>query len=319
MPAGIARVSAVFRRVTPVFRSTLRGVSLSIDELRAFVVSADLGSVGRAARALGVTQSALSKRIKNLEATAGTPVLERTAAGVRPSAAGRSVLEDARRLLAHADALESRLLAHAQIEAPVRLAVSPALADQVLPAAIATRDVSQGELPIELLVANSPEVRRAVEEGRVDIGVAAADVGEDLGAGAQLLGEDELVVVMPSGDEWASLAAVPVEALVSRRLILREPSAHLRQLLERAVGAVGATLAPPVLEVGSPAAVKAAVRASRAPGVLSKHAVGPLDDDIVVRSIAGIDARRRFWVLLAPGAAPAAALIAEGLVERPIT
>lgn len=294
-------------------------MSLSIDELRAFVVSADLGSVGRAARALGVTQSALSKRIKSLEATAGTPVLERTAAGVRVSPAGRAVLDDARRLLAGADALEARLLARAQVEAPVRLAVSPALADQVVPAAIATRDVGQGELPIELLVANSPEVRRAIEEGRVDIGVAAADVDDELGAGARLLGEDELVVVVPTADPWADLVAVPVDALVARRLVLREPSAHLRELLERAVAAVGLQLAPPVLEVGSPAAVKAAVRASGAPGVLSKHAVSALDDGIVARPISGIDVRRRFWVLLAPGAAPAAAVIADGLLARPIT
>lgn len=312
----------MFRRcfggVSNVLPSTLRPVSLSIDELRAFVVSADLGSVGRAARALGVTQSALSKRIKSLETTAGTPVLERTAAGVRVSPAGRAVLDDARRLLEQADALESRLLAHGRVEAPVRLAVSPALADQVVPAAIATRDVGQGELPIELLVANSPEVRRAVEEGRVDLGVAAADYAERLGSGAQLLGEDELVVAVPADDRWARLDAVSVEELVARRLVLREPSAHLRDLLERAVSDVGLTLAPPVLEVGSPAAAKAAVRASGAPAVLSKHAVSSLDDGIVARPIVGIDVRRRFWVLLAPGAAPAASLIAEGLLARPI-
>lgn len=295
------------------------GVALSIDELRAFVVSVDLGSVGRAARALGVTQSALSKRIKSLETTAGTAVLERTASGVRPSPAGHAVLEDARRLLAAADGLEARLLSHAEAAAPVRVAVSPALAEQVVPAAMSTRDSSEGELPIELLVANSGEVRRAVEEGRVDIGVAAADVGEELGAGARLLGEDELVVAMPSGDEWARVSAVPVAALAARRLILRGPTSHARQLLEREVAAAGHALAPPVLEVGSPAAVKAAVRASRAPGVLSKHAVGALDEGITVRPISGIDARRRFWVLLAPGAPPAAVRIAEGLASQPIT
>lgn len=293
-------------------------MALSIDELRAFVVAVDLGSVGRAARAVGVTQSALSKRIKSLETTAGTELLERTATGVRPSPSGRAVLEDARRLLAQADALESRLLSHANAVPPVRIAASPALAEQVVPAAIATRDESLGELPIEMLVANSGEVRRAVAEGRVDVGVAAADIDEELGTDTWLLGDDELVVAVPDGDPWAAFDAVPVEELVARRLVLRGPASHARQVLERAVAAAGHALAAPILEVGSPAAVKAAVRASRAPGVLSKHAVGALDDGIAVRPIAGIDARRRFWVLLAPGASPAAALIAEGLAARQI-
>jgi DNA-binding transcriptional LysR family regulator len=294
-------------------------VALSIDELRAFVVAVDLGSVGRAARALGVTQSALSKRIKSLELSAGTPVLERTATGVRPSAAGLGVLDDARRLLAQADALEAKLAAQSKISAPVRIAASPALAERVVPAAIATLEVGQVGLPIELLVANSTEVRRAVDEGRVDIGVAAVDLREEPGVGARLLGDDELVVAMPADDEWAQLDAVPVELLAERRLVLRDPASNARQLLERALGSVGLMLAPPVLEVGSPAAVKAAVRAARAPGVLSKHAVGPIDEGLAVRPISGADVRRRFWVLLAPGAAPAAAGIVDGLVAHPIS
>lgn len=291
-------------------------MALSIDELRAFVVAVDLGSVGRAARALGVTQSALSKRIKSLELSAGTPVLERTATGVRPSAAGLGVLEDARRLLAQADALEAKLAAQSKVSAPIRIAASPALAERVVPAAIATLEVGQAGLPIELLVANSAEVRRAVDEGRVDIGVAAVDLREEPGVGARLLGDDELVVAMPAEDPWAQLEAVPVELLAERRLVLRDPASNARQLLERAVGGVGLMLAAPVLEVGSPAAVKAAVRAARAPGVLSKHAVGALDEGIAVRPISGADVRRRFWVLVAPGAAPAAAGIADGLVAH---
>ena len=42
-----------------------------IAELRAFCAAADLGSLGRAARLLGVSQPALSKRLRTLEALAG--------------------------------------------------------------------------------------------------------------------------------------------------------------------------------------------------------------------------------------------------------
>jgi DNA-binding transcriptional LysR family regulator len=293
-------------------------VALSIEELRAFVASVDLGSVGRAAQALGVTQSALSKRIKSLELAAGSALLERTSTGVRPSAEGRAILEETRRLLAQADALELRMLARASAPRPVRIAASPALAEGVVPAAIATLEVGQSGLPIELLVANSSEVRRAVEEGRVDIGVAAMDYHADPGPAARLLGEDELVAAVPAGDPWADLPEVTLEQLSGRRLVLRDPASNARQLLEREVTKAGFELAPPILEVGNPAAVKAAVRAAKAPGVLSKYAIGARDEGIVARPIVGGDLRRRFWVLLAPGAAPGAAAVASGLLARPL-
>ena len=52
--------------------------SPDIAELRAFCVAVDLGSLGRAARLLHLTQPALSKRLRTLEALAGATLLERS-------------------------------------------------------------------------------------------------------------------------------------------------------------------------------------------------------------------------------------------------
>ena len=51
-------------------RTLVRSPELS--ELRAFCAAVDLGSIGRAARLIQVSQPALSKRLKTLEAIAGT-------------------------------------------------------------------------------------------------------------------------------------------------------------------------------------------------------------------------------------------------------
>ncbi len=52
--------------------------SPDIVELRAFCAAADLGSLGRAARLLRVSQPALSKRLRTLETLAGAQLLDRS-------------------------------------------------------------------------------------------------------------------------------------------------------------------------------------------------------------------------------------------------
>src|SRR6266496_1802569 len=85
-------------------RRSIRGPEVA--ELRAFCAAVDLGTLGRAAVSLGVSQPGLSKRLRALESAAGTKLLERSRSGVRPTAAGRRLYPEARRLLEQADVVE---------------------------------------------------------------------------------------------------------------------------------------------------------------------------------------------------------------------
>lgn len=294
------------------------GMAISVADLRAFLASVDLGSVGRAASALGVTQSAVSKRVKSLETAAGAELLARSASGVTLTHAGELMVTDARRALAEMDVLERRLATLGGTVAPVRLASSPAMAEIVVPAAIAMLGVEDGPLPVELLVANSSVVRQLVAEGRADVGIAAADQAEELHPAGRPLLDDELVAVIPPGDPWLALDVIPASELVSRRLILRDPASHARRTLEAAVTAAGLTLADPLLEVGNPGAVKAGVRARNVPGILSIHAVDPDHDLLEVRPLEGLNTARRVWVLLAEGAGDGPRRVAERLLAAAV-
>ena len=82
--------------------------SRSRDRRTACLLSAvDLGTLGKAAVSLKISQPALSKRLRALEAAAGTKLLERSRRGVVPTAAGRRLYPEARRLLHQADVVES--------------------------------------------------------------------------------------------------------------------------------------------------------------------------------------------------------------------
>jgi DNA-binding transcriptional LysR family regulator len=70
---------------------------------RAFVVLAEELHFGRAARRLSITQSPLSRLITGLERDIGTPLFTRSHHGVRLTAAGQSLLDDARHIIEHVD------------------------------------------------------------------------------------------------------------------------------------------------------------------------------------------------------------------------
>src|ERR671928_2215212 len=67
-----------------------------LNELRGFCVAADLGSLGRAAVRLHVSQPSLSKRLASLEVKVGARLLDRSAHGVSLTPAGRRLYRDAR-------------------------------------------------------------------------------------------------------------------------------------------------------------------------------------------------------------------------------
>src|SRR5258708_11308399 len=83
--------------------------SAEVAELRAFCAAVDLGSLGRAARLLRVSQPALSKRLRTLEAISGARLLDRSPRGVTPTPAGARLDVEARKLLVHAETVDERM------------------------------------------------------------------------------------------------------------------------------------------------------------------------------------------------------------------
>ena len=106
----------------PAARRPIRTPELA--EVRAFCMAADLGTLGRAAVALQISQPALSKRLRTLEAVAGTDLLSRSPHGVTLTPAGRRLYPEARRLLDQAEVVEGMLADRPGGSDPIRLAVS---------------------------------------------------------------------------------------------------------------------------------------------------------------------------------------------------
>ena len=299
--------------------------SLDLAELRAFCAAVDLGSLGRAARLLRVSQPALSKRMRTMEAVVGTPLVERSPRGITPTPAGAKLYVEARKLLAQAEAVDDLVRGLSGEEAPVRLAASHTIAEFVLPGPLVDFERRRDRhLSVELMVANSIVVRELVRDGRADFGIAAVD---GLASGVGSLNEtpfcdDEVILAVPTDHPWASVESVPFEQFVATPLVMRDPSANTRRVVEEALGARGAALAPSLAEVGSTSAAKATALEEGAPVLLSLLALGPADAGLVVRRVDGMRFLRKFAMVVAaeetlpPGARALAAALRAGVITE---
>lgn len=267
-------------------------------ELRAFCAAVDLGSLGKAARLLRVSQPALSKRLRSLEGLCGSQLLERSTQGVKPTAAGGRLYEAACRLLAEAEAVEALMDGFDAERAPVRLAASPTMSEFVLPPILVEFESRhEHHLSVELSIANSTAVRSLVLEGRSELGVVAADAaGEgDAGLAEFPFRDDEIVVGVPAGHPWAELEEIEPAELVSMRMIMRDPGASSRRVVGRGLEGLGLSLAPPLAEIGSTAAALRTAISERAPVLVSALALGVAQQpELVVRRVAGLRFERSF-------------------------
>lgn len=274
--------------------------SPEIHELRAFCAAYDLGSLGKAARLLNVSQPALSKRIKTLEGLVGTTLLERTPAGVVPTEAGRQLYAEARKLLAQSEVIE-RLVEglHGQ-EPPIRLAISPTIYEQLLPRLLADYEGAEG-LKLEITAVNSKTAREMVAQGRADLAIAALDPdGQGLEhLQAYELCEDEIVVGVPTVHNWSNYEEIPLDLFLKTPMIMRDPEASSRRLVEHELADRGLGLAPPLLEVGSAHVLKAAAKRRNQPAILPKMSLTGEKGDLLPRRVEGLPLKRAFAVLVA--------------------
>jgi DNA-binding transcriptional LysR family regulator len=271
--------------------------SLDLAELRAFCAAVDLGSLGRAARLLRVSQPALSKRMRAIEAVVGTRLVDRSPRGITATPAGTRLYVEARKLLAQAEAVDDLVRGLSGEEVPVRLAASHTIAEFVLPAPLVDFERQRDRhLSVELMVANSVVVRELVRDGRADFGIAAVD---RVAQGVAPLTEtpfcdDEVIVAVPVDHPWARAKHVEMEQFTATPMVVRDPSANTRRVVEESLVARGLSLAPPLAEVGSTSAAKATALQEGAPVLISLMAVGPADQGLVVRRVKGLDLKRRF-------------------------
>jgi len=181
----------------------------------------------------------------------------------------------------------------------VRLAASHTIAEFVLGQALSEYEAHEGHhLAVELLVVNSQVVCELVREGRADFGIAAIDPGDSDPSILQQLEllEDEVLVAVGAAHPWAARSEIALQELLETPMVMRDPSANSRRIVEAALAEHHANLAPALAEVGSTAGVIASALAENAPALLSSLALPSAAAEMHACRVSGVSFRRRFAV-----------------------
>lgn len=232
-----------------------------LDSLKIFRLVAQHASFTKAAKLAGLTRPAVSQQIKQLELHFGMELLTRSTRQVTVTPAGAALLEHVDRVMQEVDLLEATMAAiHRDQAARITVAASTLPGESLLPRALAAFREERGDVEVQLRVANTEAVLHWVREGQVDFGLVGQQV-DDADLRCQPVVEDEILLAIPPGESLPN--PLPLRRLLQLPLIMRECGSATRSTVLEALLAHG--ISPSCLrviaEMGSPEAVKSAVRA----------------------------------------------------------
>ena len=268
-------------------------------QLRAFHAVAAARSFTAAARALGVSQPAVSMQVRSLEEAYGVELLARGRRSVEPTELGRALLDairpiftiesEAAELLGRAGGL---LGGHLRVGADAPFVVVPLLA---------AYRTAHPHVSLSLSLGNSSEVLRDLLDGRTDV-AALSDRVEDPRLFAVAAARSRQVVVVARAHPWASRRSVRLRDLDGVPMVMREEGSVTRLAFEAAIKRAGVAPAI-VMELGSREAIQEAVAAGIGAGVVIESERGhdarlvaiPLADASIehVEYVACLQERRR--------------------------
>jgi DNA-binding transcriptional LysR family regulator len=243
--------------------------------LQVFHAVAKHRSFTKAAETLFMTQPAVTFQIKQLEEQFNVRLFERGHGPISLTEAGQMVFDYAERILSLSSELDARMKdLTGQVAGALLIGASMTIADYLLPQVLGEFKARFPSVVPRLLVANSETVQNQVAEHSLDIGFIE---GESLlpSLVTETCCEDELEVVCAPSHPLARQKAVTAELLAQHAYISREPGSGTREVADRYLQKAGLApeSLPPVMELGSPEALKGLVGTGYGYAIMSRATV----------------------------------------------
>ena len=275
------------------------------------------GSFLRAARALRLAQPTVTLHVQELEQELGLPLFDRRGRRRPLTAAGTQFAERALPILDSLDALRRSMDELRDGRSGwIRIgAIEPAASEHVAPLLGRLRRERPG-LRIRLDVTGTQGVSRAVADGELDLGLCSAPPAE-LSLDFEPLFDEEIALLVPRGHRLARPRTQRIRAkdLEGEPMLLSEQGCAYRRAVETALAEHG--VRPRwVLESGSTATLRAAVRNRVGIAMLPRRSASPAPPGTVVRSLSDLVLALPVGFVRRPDAAPpppALAVLTEAL------
>jgi DNA-binding transcriptional LysR family regulator len=278
---------------------------MDLADFRMFVAVAERASYTKAARDLGLTQPAISQRMKHLETELGARLVSTAGRVLRLTDAGEALLVEARKVLRAADAAREAVdSVKGLVRGHVALGASTTPGIYLLPELLGRFRTGHPDIRITLRIGNTLAIEEMILAGELDLGVvgghlASRDLEED-----PLL-DDRLTVFSATSHPLAGSGQVGVKEVLAFPFVMREKGSATRDAFERFLAKKGLDV-DVSLEIGNPEALKRAVQSGAGLGVMSEIAlVQDVEcERLVLVKVRGFDVTRRFRLVTRRGREP---------------
>lgn len=212
-------------------------------DLQYFVSIAETGSFTKSALHNNVAQSALSRRVRDLEVEMGTALFYRNGRGVVLTEAGETFLTAARAILAQRETLRQDMRRVAgELDGTVKLAVPPSVGLVLLAPLLRQIRAEHPRIRMRVMEGFSGHVADWLAEGKVDLAVLYKMRASTLLDAEHLLFEDMFLISAPDAPAIGQADSVTMAELTGQELVLPGVPHGLRVLVEDAAARAGATL-----------------------------------------------------------------------------
>ena len=206
------------------------------DSMRVFITVADKKNFSKAAKALSLTQPAVSFQIQTLEQYYQTMLFDRVNRHVKLTAAGELLLDYA----VHMNNLQAELERNMQqltghVKGELLVGASTTIGEYILPYVVGAFKQEYPDVNATIQIMNTNDIAENVNNKSFDLGIieGPVELTENMESIAFL--EDELVLAIPSNHPFATKESITLEELKTLPYITREPGSGSRLIFEQAL------------------------------------------------------------------------------------
>ncbi|MDF7648805.1 LysR family transcriptional regulator [Pantoea sp. Acro-805] len=227
-------------------------MNYSLRQLRTFVAVAQQGSFSQAGQAIGLSQSAVSHSIKELEAEMGVRLLDRTTREVILTEAGHQLATRLERLLEELNTtiLDVRSYGE-QRSGTVRVAASQTPSANLMPQCLASSQQRYPDIRVILQDRAQQSVLQSVRNAEVDFGIVIGPLA-DADFDYEAILEEPFLLLCHEDDELAQVEQAKWTMLAGRNLVLQDYASGSRLLVDAALQQLAINVQV-VQEIGHPA------------------------------------------------------------------
>lgn len=265
-----------------------RQMPFNIYQLRYAIAAADHGSFYRAARALDIEQSTLSRGISKLERSIGMPIFERSRAGVTMTLAGNTFIRGAKPMVATADKLVAMMRAAGQGRAGgLMLGYNSSVSAGNLRATLMSWHEAHPDVDVECVEADRSVLLAGLDTGEIDIAILMGAAGYE-GFCCEPFWSERMLAALPASHPLAERDVVHWTDLRGERFLLpvADPGPEIRDML---LGRLAVSGAKPDIRMlqASRETVLSILGGNSGISIVCEGSTGARYPDVVYRAIHG--------------------------------